>query len=91
MGVFTKQGCGKYVKLFSDFDLRALSRGLPVKKQAVDCEITLKKLLTILDENAVNEIVVYKDGQPFKELKQQQLSQIALSYPVYARLCDVLA
>lgn len=90
VGAFTKQGSGKYVKLFSDFNLSGLSRGMLVKKQAVDSNMTLKKLFTILDVDAVNEIVVYKNGKAYANLSQNDIADIATANPVYAKIGEII-
>ena len=51
----------KYVKIDSALSEESLMRGLPIKKQAVSKNITLKTLIKIMDAKAVNEIEVY-DG-----------------------------
>ncbi|MBQ3116026.1 MAG: site-2 protease family protein [Clostridia bacterium] len=52
----------KYVKVYSAVNKEKLKHGIAIKRQAVDKSVTLKKLLSILDENAMNEIEVY-DGE----------------------------
>lgn len=66
-GAFGRAKDNKYVKVYSAVTKAKLKRGIPIKRQAVDKSVTLKKLLTILDANAMNEIEVY-DGQEKKAL-----------------------
>ena len=74
--VFGKKGAG-YVRLFSEISEEKLSRGIPCKKVAIDGKMPLKNLIRLLDQNALTEVAVYKNGK-----------QIALLSP--ERALDVL-
>ena len=63
---------------------------MPYKKQAVDSECTVKNLIKILDENSINEIVVYKQGLPVTTLSQQGVENLLQKSSVYDKIGNVL-
>ena len=59
VSTLSKRQDNTYVKVYSNVSEENLKRGLPYKKQAVSNEITIKKLISLLDANCINEIAVY--------------------------------
>lgn len=88
-GAFQKDK-GRYVKLFACASTQNLKRGMPYKKQAVDSDCTVKTLIKILDENSINEIVVFKQGVPITTLSQQGLENLLQKSSVYDKIGNVL-
>lgn len=87
--------CGKkkknnYVKLYSGVSEDALKRGAPYVKQAVSEEITVKKLISLLKPDAVNEIAVFSNGNLKKTLSQKDALEITQNYSVYEKLKNVI-
>ena len=76
----------KYVKIFSALSEESLMRGLPIKKQAVSKNITLKTLIKIMDSKAVNEIEVYDGAAVIKKIGQKELTKILKTGDIYAKL-----
>ena len=85
-GVFSREKDNKYVKINSVLSKDNLSRGMPIKRQAVSKDITLKKLIKIADAHAVNEIDVYDGETIVKRLNQKQITEILVKGDLYSRL-----
>ncbi len=79
-----------YTKIFINDKSRRLSRGMPYKKQGVDQNMTVKKLMSILDNGAINEIVVYSNEKESVILSQDKINDIIekgeLNSPIYKYL-----
>ena len=86
VGALCRDKENKYVKITRALSEENLRRGMPVKRQAVSAEITLKKLVAITDANAVNEIEVYKSGALLTRISQNQLERIIESGDLYSKL-----
>ena len=89
VGVFGKKNHGKYVKMFADFPLEKTKRGMLCKKQAIDESATLKKLLSLLDEDCFNEVIMLSNGKPKATLSQLQITKIIQKYPLYTKLSEI--
>lgn len=83
-GAFGKGSKNGYVKLYSAVTERRLKRGMNVKVQAVDKSVTVKKVMSLLDENALNEIQVYDGDIKKKTLTQRDINCIILSADLYS-------
>ena len=89
-GVFGKRNAGRYVKMFSDYSTEKLKRGMVCKRQAVDHSVTLKKVVSLMDEDCINEIVVYKDGVPVDALGQEKLVEVIKNNSLYDEIGKIL-
>ncbi len=76
----------KYVKIYSALNEESLLRGMPIVRQAVSKNITLKTLIKIVDARAVNEIEVYSGTTAIKKIGQRELTEILKSGDIYAKL-----
>ena len=85
-GAFGKGAKNGYIKLYSAVSENRLKRGVMVKRQAVDKSVTVKKVMSILDENALNEIDVYENGEKLLTLTQTQINNIILSADLYSAI-----
>lgn len=85
-GAIEEKKAGKYVKLFTNFSSQKLKRGMPFKKQAIDSSATIKNLMSILDQDAVNEVVIYKKGKPIATLSQEKIVEIITKHSIYTKL-----
>lgn len=85
-GAVSREKDNKYVKINSVMSKENLSRGMPIKRQAVSKEITLKTLIKIADANAINEIDVYDGDTLVKRLNQKQITEILVKGDIYSRL-----
>ncbi len=83
-GAFGKARENKYIKVYSSLTENKLKRGIVVKKQAVDESVTLKKLLTILDANALNEIEIYSKGEKITLLEDKKIKKIIENGDIYS-------
>ena len=76
-----------YVRLTSiTLDKKALNNGIAIKKQAVDKDVPIKKLISILDYNSINEIDVYSNGEKITSLSQGKINEIILKGELYSKL-----
>ena len=85
-GAFGKGRENKYVKLYTAVTTEKLKRGMEVKRQAVDKSITVKKLMTLLDQTAINEIAVYSGDKCIATLSQAKLNDIIARFDLYSKL-----
>lgn len=89
-GALNKREENVYVRLFSGVSAAALKRGVPYKKQALSVDADVKKLIGMLDADAFNEIVLFKDGKKVKILSQEEIAAICQNHSVYEKLSDVV-
>ncbi len=90
VGAFSNKVQSKYVRLYTGLDEKQLRRGVEIKRQAVSCDISVKRMLSILDENRLNELVVYINGKKSVVLNQSQINQIIEEGQLYQRLENYL-
>lgn len=83
-GAFGRGKDNKYVKLYTALSAEKLKRGVPYKKQAVDKSVTVKKVMSLLDEASLNEIVVFDGDKPRAVLSQNRLNEILEKADLYA-------
>ncbi len=86
-GTFGKSASeNEYVRAINGASSAMIRRGAPVKRQAVDKSFTIKKLIKILDGQAVNEILVYSGEKQIATLNQEQLTKILQKGDLYSPL-----
>ena len=85
-GAISKEKDTVYVKIGGGLSERKLLRGMPVVKQAVSKNITVKSLASVLDCNAVNEIDVYDGEKKIVTLSQNELSEILQTAEIYEKI-----
>lgn len=90
VGAFGKARENKYVKLYSSIWTKNLKRGVAVKRQAVDKSVTVKKVMSLLDETAVNEIDVYESGKKRATLTPNEISRIIEKADLYAKIGEFI-
>lgn len=83
-GAFGKNKENRYVRLYSALCEENLKRGMPVKRQALYKTATVKKLMSMLDDTAVNEIIVFDGERPRATLTQKQIGEILEKGDLYA-------
>ena len=86
VGAFDRGKENKYVKINSVMGEEKLCRGVPVKRQAVSKNVTLKTLIKIVDPAAINEIDVYDGDRFLKRLGQKEITKILGSGDIYATI-----
>lgn len=89
-GTFGKHKDNKYVRLYTAINEESLTRGLPFKKYAVHKNTTIKRLLAMLDETAVNEVAVFDGERQVALLTPQRISKILEKGEVYSTVSDFL-
>jgi len=89
-GALNKKTENRYVKLYAGKTADALKRGLPYLKQGVSEEITVKKLINLLNPCAINEIAVFRGETLITVLDEKRLFEITQNSPVYSTLKEVI-
>lgn len=85
-GALDKHTENKYVKVYSVLSKERLKRGIEYKKFGVDKSVSVKKLLSVLDSDAINEVVVYSGGAPVVNLTQQEINAMIENTDLYTRV-----
>ena len=75
-GAIDKDKENVYTKIFLTTSEHRLRCGMQYKKQGVDKNMTVKKLVGILDENAINEVVVFDKDTEIAKLSQNKIARI---------------
>lgn len=75
-GAIGKAKENKYVKIYSGLNSFKLKHGVPYKKQAIDKSVCVKKMLSILDADSVNEIAVFDGDKQIALLNQHRINKI---------------
>ena len=83
-GAIDKHKENRYVRIYSALSKEKLKRGAEYKKQAVDKSVSVKKVLSILDPDAVNEIVVFDGEKEIAKLSQRRVSEIIEKGDLYS-------
>lgn len=81
-GLFIKDKSSVYVKIFSG-STKNLKRGAPYKKFAVDKSVELRKILKILDKDAINEVVVFDGDRAIATLSQKRINELLKGENIY--------
>ncbi|MBE7086728.1 MAG: hypothetical protein E7369_00325 [Clostridiales bacterium] len=84
--VFNRDKENSYAKIYSSLSTDRLKRGAEIKRIAVDKSVTLKKLLTMLSPDAVNEVVVYSNGVQKAVITQERLSFMLERGEIYKKI-----
>lgn len=83
-GTFGKAKENKYVRLYSSLSEQSLKRGMPFKKHAVYKSVSVKKLTSLIDESAVNEVAVFDGDKIIKTLSPRAINQIIEKGDLYS-------
>lgn len=85
-GVIGKTKENKYVKIYVGLSKEKLARGVAYKKQALDKSVTVKKMLSVLDCDSINEIVVFDGQKEIAKLNQNRINKIIEMGDIYSPL-----
>ncbi len=85
-GALNKDKENRYIKINSLLSIENLKRGLPYKKQALYKTVTVKKMISVLDVRAINEIVVFDNDKPIKTLSQKEIDNIIENSNLYSSI-----
>lgn len=88
-GALEKKRDNVYVKLYSGVSEEKLMCGMPVKKIALSINADVKKLISLLDSNALNEVSLVEKGRTVKVLGDEELKKIIESFSVYTKLSEI--
>ncbi len=89
-GAFERNEENAYVRVYSTLSEERLKRGVEYKKLGVDKSVTVKKLISLLDVNAINEVVVYDNDKPLAVLGQQKINKIMENNDLYSPIYKYL-
>jgi stage IV sporulation protein FB len=84
VGAMSKNKGAKYVKIFSGFNEQTLRRGIPYKRHAVSNKTSIKTIMRLLEENTVNEIVVFDGKKAIATLSQEKIACIVENGEIYS-------
>ena len=85
-GAFGRAKENKYVRLYSSLSEQSLKRGMPVKKHALYKTVTVKKMISLIDENSVNEVAVFDGDKIIKTLSPSAVNEIIERGDLYSPL-----
>ena len=91
IGQIEKEKGNCYIKAYMGFDKSKLLRGVKYNRQAVDGNMTIKRLIKILDENAYNEIVVFDGDNKIAVLSQDKIENIIQKCEIYKKIKEVIS
>ena len=83
-GAIDKHKENRYVRIYSSLSEERLKRGAVYKKQAVDKSMPLKRVVSLLDEDCINEIVVFNNGKESAYLSQADINLLVESASLYS-------
>ena len=82
-GTFGKGKDNKYVKIYTALSEQSLLRGMHVKKYAFSKNVTVKKLMSAIDETSISEVVIYDGDKEIALLKQKKITEIIEKGEIY--------
>lgn len=89
-GTLSREKDNVYVKIGAGLTETKLMRGMPVLRQAVSANVTVKKLISVIDGAAVNEIDVYDGDEKIATLSQKDVTAIIERGEIYSRIKEYL-
>ncbi len=87
-GAFGKAKENRYMRAFKSIESLNLKNGVPFKKIGVDKDVTIKKLITMLDFKAINEVAVFDGDVVLGILTQKNLVKIIENGNFYAKIVE---
>lgn len=79
-----------FIKIYNGVNTERLKRGVNIKKIGIDESVTLKKLISMLDESSINEVVVFKDGVAIKTIYENNLKELIESGSIYEKIGEIV-
>ncbi len=83
-GVVGKSKENKYVKIYSGISTEKLKHGMSYKKIALDKSVTVKKMLSVLERDCINEIAVFDGQNQISLLTQNKINKIIEKGDIYS-------
>ncbi len=75
-GAVNRESDVGYVRIYNGVNVKKLKKGVVVKRIAIEKSVTVKKLLSILDADAINEVDVYDGEKKICTLSQEKIKKI---------------
>ena len=75
-----------YVKALSSISTNKLKKGVKIKRTALDKSVSIYKMIRCLDDECINEIVVYYGLTPIAVFSQEKINKIILNGYLYAEI-----
>ena len=75
-GAISSKKENRYIKIYTGVSIRKLRRGVRYNKVAIEKSATIKMLVSVLDTSAVNEVVVFSNGEIIKVLDQKAIESL---------------
>jgi stage IV sporulation protein FB len=85
-GVIGKAKNNKYVRICSLPSKDKLKHGMPYKKQAIEKSVTVKKMMSLLEKDCINEIAVFDGNKELTVLNQTRINKIIENGDIYSPL-----
>lgn len=76
VSLFDKNSQGKYLRIYLTLNNSALKKGVRCVKTAISADVPLKKLFSVLKNDCINEVDVYKNGVKIYSLSQNELCNL---------------
>ena len=89
-GNFNREKQNEYVRFAFLRDEEILKRGVRVNRIAVDKNVTLKRVMGLVDLNAINQVEVYEKGEKIAVLEQKTLENILFQNEIYSKIGDLI-
>lgn len=89
-GAIRNKNYGKYVKIYCGASEKSLKRGMPIKRLAISSDTQVKRVLSLLDERVVTELVVYKNSEKLRELSQNDIAKVIETADLYSPIEEYL-
>lgn len=89
-GALNKNEDVRYVKIFSSLTEKRMMQGVEVKRHAISVNATIKTLMGVIDEQALNEIVVMDGQKTVCLINQQNINRIIENGEIYSKISQNL-
>ena len=89
-GAISREKENKYIKIFGVLDEHNLKRGTIVKTFAVHKDMKIKRLISILDERAVNQVLVFDKREKIASLNQSAIENMIEGANIYSSIAENL-
>ena len=89
-GAISREKENKYIKIFGVLDEQNLKRGTIVKTFAVHKDMKIKRLISILDERAVNQVLVFDKREKIASLNQSAIENMIEGANIYSSIAENL-
>lgn len=83
-GALNKNQENNYVRVATALNTESLKRGMPYNRIALHKDASVKKMLSLLDGRAINEITVFDDEKKITTLSQEKIVKIVENGEIYA-------